>query len=100
MSPFSRLASWVTFVNMADNSPLLDWTPEQIALGRRWVETWRLAGVDLERIRRAELRALDTMRAIEMLCGPADYTKPPRAPRPGSGLVEQQRLFAKAAERE
>ena len=32
-SPFSRLASWVTFVNMADKSPLLDWTPEQIALG-------------------------------------------------------------------
>ena len=81
-------------------SALASWTPEQIALGRRWVETWRLAGADLERIHRSELRGLDTYRAIELLCGPADYTCPPRAPKPFSGLVEQQRWFAKAAGRE
>lgn len=83
-----------------DSSALAGWTPEQIALGKRWVETWKLAGADLERIRRNELRALDTYRAIEMLCGPADYTRPPRAPRPTSGLVEQQRWFMKAAARD
>ena len=77
-------------------SSLADWTPEQIALGRRWVEIWRLAGEDLERIHRKELRELDIRRAIELLCGPADYTTPPRAPKPTSGLVEQQRLFMKA----
>jgi len=82
-----------------EESALADWTPEQIALGRRWVETWRLAGADLERIRRKELRELDTYRAIELLCGAADYSRPPRAPRPSSGLVEQQRLFAKAVGR-
>jgi hypothetical protein len=82
-----------------EESALADWTPEQIALGRRWVETWRLAGADLERIRRKELRELDTYRAIELLCGPADYSRPPRAPMPSSGLVEQQRLFAKAVGR-
>lgn len=81
-------------------SALANWTPEQIADGKRWVETWRLAGIDLERIRRKELRELDTFRAIEMLCGPADYTVPPRAPKPWSGLVEQQRLFMKAAKRD
>ncbi len=81
-------------------SALRDWTPEQIALGKRWVETWRLAGADLERIRRKELRELDTYRAIELLCGPADYTQPPRAPKSSSGLMEQQRWFAKAAGRE
>lgn len=81
-------------------SALASWTPDQIALGKRWVETWRLAGADLERIHRNELRELDTYRAIELLCGPADYTRPPRAPKPSSGLVEQQRWFMKAAGRE
>jgi hypothetical protein len=79
---------------------LSNWTPEQLALARRWVETWRLAGADLERIRRAELRRLDGYRAIELLCGSADYTQPPRAARPTSGLVEQQSWFMKAARRE
>ena len=79
---------------------LANWTPEQIALGKRWVETWKLAGEDLERIHRKELRELDGYRAIELLCGPADYTNPPRAPKPTSGLVEQQRWFMKAAIRD
>jgi len=80
-------------------SALIDWTPEQLAAGRRWIETWKLAGVDLERIRRAEIRNLDTYRTIELLCGPADYTQPPHAPKSTSGLVEQQRWFMKAARR-
>jgi hypothetical protein len=81
-------------------SALAAWTPEQIALGKRWAETWRLAGVDLERMRRKEIRELDTYRAIARLCGPADYTRSPRAPRPFSGLVEQQRWFMKGAGRD
>ena len=43
---------------MNKSSALANWTPEQIALGKRWVETWRLAGEDLERIRRKEIREL------------------------------------------
>jgi hypothetical protein len=81
-------------------SSLAGWTPEQIALGRCWVEAWREAGPVMERLRREELRRLDTYRAIAALCGPADYRSPPRAPRPYSGLVEQQRWFRKAAGRE
>ncbi len=81
-------------------SGLSSWSPEQIALGRRWVETWKLAAADLERIHRQELRQLDTYRAIELLCGPADYTREPRAARSTSGLVEQQRWFMQAAGRE
>jgi hypothetical protein len=75
------------------------WTPAQIEAGRRWVRTWMEAGPRLERIRREELRRLDGQLAIALLCGPADYTVPPRAPRPTSGLVEQQRWFMKAAGR-
>jgi hypothetical protein len=82
-------------------SNLAGWTLEQIAQGKRWVRTWREAGDALERVRRAELRRLDLdpAGAIELLCGPADYTVEPRAPKPTSGLVEQQRWFMLAHER-
>ena len=85
---------------MNKRSALADWTPEQIALGKKWVETWKLAAVDLERIKRKEIRELDTYKTISHLCGPRDYTKPPYAPKPWSGLIEQQRLFKKARPRE
>ncbi len=76
-----------------------DRSPDQIALARRWVKTWQQAGPRLERVRKEELRRLDPQRAIALLCGEADYTVPPRAPRPMSGLVEQQRWFMKMASR-
>ena len=81
-------------------SALANWSPEQIALGKRWVATWKLAAEDLERIRRQELRELDSYKAISRLCYTADYSKAPYAPKPWSGLVEQQQLFKKAAGRE
>ena len=83
-----------------ESSALSSWTPEQIAMGKHWVETWKRAGADLERIRRRELRELDTFRAIAMLCGPADYTVAPYIPKPWSGLVQQQCWFMKAARRD
>lgn len=76
---------------------LSSWTPEEIAAGRRWVETWRQAGIALERIRRSELRELDTLRTISHLCSSAPCERPLR---PTSGLVEQQRWFKRAAGRE
>ena len=81
-------------------SSLADWTPEQIAQGKRWVRAWEEAGPVMERLRRDELRRLDAYRSITLLCGPADYRVPPRAPKPTSGLVEQQRWFRKAAHRD
>ena len=78
---------------------LADWSPDETALARRWVKVWQQAGPRLERVRREELRRLDPQRAIALLCGEADYTVPPRAPRPTSGLVEQQRWFMKLASR-
>jgi hypothetical protein len=69
---------------------LTDWAPEELTLGKKWVESWR----------RKEIRELDTYKTISLLCGSADYTRPPYAPKPWSGLIEQQRLFEKAADRE
>jgi hypothetical protein len=80
-------------------SSLADWTPEQIAQGKRWVQAWKEAGELMEKLRREELRKLDARRAIALLRGPADYGVPPRAPKPTSGLIEQQYWFMKARKR-
>lgn len=86
---------------MGDNQgALAGWTEDEIANGKRWVQTWRRAGAELERIRRKELRAQDNYQVIQLLLGDFDYSRPPRAPKPGSGLVELQRLFMKARNRE
>jgi hypothetical protein len=86
---------------MAENVPrgTEDQSEAALALVKRWVETWREAGPELERIRRDELRNLDGERALALLTGPADYTVAPRAPKPTSGLVEQQYWFKKVAGR-
>lgn len=70
------------------------WTDEQIIQARQWAQTWKRAGPELERIRCEELRRLDVPKAIALLCGSDDYTVAPRAPKPTSGLVDQQRIFA------
>lgn len=72
---------------------------DPIALAKRWVQAWKEAGPELERIRREELRRLAPGEGVSLLCGEADYTVPPRAPKPSSGLVDQQRWFMKAARR-
>lgn len=83
-----------------ETSSLADWTPEQIAQGKRWVKAWKEAGQVMEQLRRDELRRLNPASSISLLCGPADYRIPPRAPKPTSGLIEQQRWFMKAVRRD
>lgn len=63
----------------------------------RWVDAWAAAAERMEVIRRDDLRTLDTVATIALLCGPADYHQPPFAPQPYSGLVEQQRWFSRIA---
>jgi hypothetical protein len=70
-------------------------SPEELALGKKWGETWKAAGPILEKIRRDELRKLDTYKTISHLCGPIDFTQEPFRPKPTSGLVEQQARFKK-----
>ena len=82
-----------------DKSPLADWTPEQIAAGKRWVETWRRARIELEQIKREELRKLDNNSAIEKLFGTLDPEQLRKSQRLTSGLVEMQRWFMRAARR-
>ena len=75
---------------------MASWTAEQVAAAKQWVAAWRRAGEAMETLRREELISLDTREAAAALCIPADYTRPPFAPEPTSGLVEQPRWFALA----
>ena len=38
----------------SETSSLAGWTPEQIAHGQRWVQAWKIAGEDMEQLRRKE----------------------------------------------
>jgi hypothetical protein len=67
----------------------------QDELLRRWVDTWRQAGPELDAARRREIESADTPEAVRQLFGtgddPIDIPPPPAT----SGLVEQQAWFAK-----
>ena len=62
---------------------------------KRWVETWKKAGPELEAIRRRELREIDTQRALINLADAFESCRLHFTPAPTSGLVEQQAWFKK-----
>jgi hypothetical protein len=66
-------------------------TPEQ---ARMAAAAWRRASPELARVRREELRRISTDEAIANLA-PLFAAALKLPPRTTSGLVEQQRLFAK-----
>ncbi|MFM8468503.1 MAG: hypothetical protein ACKODH_00795 [Limisphaerales bacterium] len=57
---------------------------------RRWVQTWKDAGPELERIRAEEIRATDTVRAMEQLDELFTHGALTLPARESSGLLEQQ----------
>jgi hypothetical protein len=67
---------------------------EVVQLGQ-WVENWKTTGPLLEKIRREEIRKMDTYQTLSNLLGPIDYTQEPFRPGPTSGLVQQQAWFKK-----
>jgi hypothetical protein len=76
------------------------YTPEQWAQMKRWVDTWKKAGPELERIREEEIRNENTIRAFEIFTGMALLATRNFPPEPNSGLVEQQRWFMKLAKKQ
>ncbi len=71
----------------------MDKAQEQLV--RRWVENWRQADRQLERLRAEEIRNSDTAAAIEQLSDAFESARRQWKPPATSGLVEQQRLFAR-----
>jgi hypothetical protein len=76
----------------ADESEMPQSDSPENALRLRWVETWRRAGEELERLREKEIASIDTQEAVRQIFG-SEVTALPPAP-PTSGLVEQQAWFA------
>jgi hypothetical protein len=62
---------------------------------RRWVETWKQAGSELEAIRRKEIENINVLESLDALEGAFNYATRTLPPRPSSGLVEMQKWFAK-----
>jgi hypothetical protein len=63
---------------------------------RKWIETWAVAGKELEAIKRRELEAMtdnDVREHVHALF--TGWYPPDEPPNTESGLVEQQRWFAK-----
>ena len=74
---------------MTDNRSM-----EERELMRRWVETWKQAGPELEAIRQREIQEADNDQVLRILESSMNFAL--RSPaRPSSGMVEMQRLFAK-----
>ena len=67
---------------------------------KRWIETWKKAGPELERIREEEVMQADTCDSIRAFTGLALENAKSFPPGPTSGLVEQQRLFRLLAEKQ
>lgn len=62
---------------------------------RRWVETWKRAGPELEAIRRKEIEKINVLESLAALEGAFNYATRNLPPRDSSGLVEMQKWFAK-----
>ena len=70
-------------------------TPEERASAKKYVDTWKVAGPILEKLRREELKKVDTYSSVQSLSGSFDFSVPPFCPKPTSGLIEQQAWFKK-----
>jgi hypothetical protein len=62
---------------------------------RQWVTGWQAAGRVLDNLRTEAIRQANTAESIELLSDAFESTLLHRTPSLTSGLVEQQRLFAR-----
>jgi hypothetical protein len=68
---------------------------EEREMMRRWVQTWKEAGPELEAIRRREVREADNLQVLALLERAFNHAVRTMPPRPSSGMVEMQKWFAK-----
>lgn len=62
---------------------------------RRWAQTWKLAGPELERIRLPEVRDEDSLLSLRLLAPAFELAARSEPGDASPGLVEMQRHFAK-----
>ena len=66
---------------------------------KEWVKNWKSLGPRLEKLRIAEYRNSDLSETIFALSDASEAALRAHPPKPTSGLVEMQRLFAKMRRR-
>ena len=62
---------------------------------RRWDQTWKEAGPELEKIRLRDVRDEDNLLSLQLLARAFNHATSTQPPDGSSGLVEMQRYFAK-----
>ena len=62
---------------------------------RRWAQTWKVYGPELEKIRLRQVRDADNLLSLQLLSRAFNQATSAHPPRESSGLVEIQRHFAK-----
>lgn len=68
---------------------------EELRQKKEWVQCWQRAGVELERLRQAELPGISTSQSLLALADAYESCRLHFPPQPYSGLVEQQAWFQK-----
>ena len=64
-------------------------------MNRRWAQTWKEYGPELEKIRLREVRVEDNLLSLRLLARAFNHATSSQQPSESSGLVEMQRHFAK-----
>ncbi len=75
-------------------------TDKEIVTAKKWIANWRETGPILERLRVKEYRAsnlAETLLSLTDVTGASLHAHPPK---PDSGIIEMQRLFAKLRKNE
>ena len=62
---------------------------------RRWAQTWKEVGPELEKMRLREVRDEDNLLSLRSLARAFNHATSTQPPDKSSGLVEMQRHFAK-----
>lgn len=75
--------------------PVSEMSEQEKAQAKQWVEAWRRAGPELERMRREEIRRTDTAQSIPAFDGAFEGAVRDFPAKPTSGLIEQQRCFGR-----
>ena len=76
--------------------PVAEMTEEEKKQTLAWIRNWAEVSPILEEIRAGEIRATETVAAMEILDGMFDHAAETVPAREGSGLIEQQAIFSRA----
>lgn len=75
-------------------------TKKELAAMKEWIANWRETGPIMERLRVKEYRASNLAETLLSLSDVTEASLRAHPPKPTSGIIEMQRLFAKLRKNE